>query len=106
MKKGSERWTCSVWRREDSVDFIVAIQYLKGDNKQEGGRRFTWSDSDMKRENVFKIKEGRFRIDMKRKFFTQTVVRHWHMLPREAVNVPSLEALRARLDGALGSLIQ
>jgi len=32
------------------------------------------------------------------------VVRHWHRLPREAVGAPSLEVLKARLDGALGSL--
>jgi len=31
-------------------------------------------------------------------------VTHWHKLPREAVDTPSLEALKARLDLALGSL--
>jgi len=31
-------------------------------------------------------------------------VRQWHRLPREAVGAPSLELLKARLDGALGSL--
>ncbi|KFZ55828.1 hypothetical protein N321_13973, partial [Antrostomus carolinensis] len=43
--------------------------------------------------------------DIRRKFFTQRVVRHWPRLPREAVNAPSLEAFKARLDGALGNLI-
>jgi len=33
------------------------------------------------------------------------VVRHWHKLPRETVDAPSLEMLKARLDGALDSLI-
>ena len=32
------------------------------------------------------------------------VVRAWHRLPREAVDNPSLEVPKARLDGALGSL--
>jgi len=36
---------------------------------------------------------------------SQRVVRHWHRLPREAVDAPSLEAIKARLDGDLGSLI-
>jgi len=31
-------------------------------------------------------------------------MRQWNRLPREAVGAPSLEALKARLDGALGSL--
>jgi len=33
------------------------------------------------------------------------VVRHWHRLPRVVVDAPSLEVLKARLDGALCSLI-
>jgi len=31
-------------------------------------------------------------------------VRHWHRLQREAVEAPSLEAFKARLDETLGSL--
>ncbi|KFU97587.1 hypothetical protein N339_01401, partial [Pterocles gutturalis] len=55
--------------------------------------------------NGFKLREGRFKLDIRRKFFTQRVVRHWNRLPREAVDAPSLEAFKARLDGALGSLL-
>jgi len=49
--------------------------------------------------------KGRFRLDMRRKFFTQMVVTHWNRLPKDAVVAPSLEALQARLDVALCSLI-
>ncbi|KFZ57580.1 hypothetical protein N321_02057, partial [Antrostomus carolinensis] len=55
--------------------------------------------------NGFKLRKGRFWLDFRRKFFTQSVARHWNRLPREVVDVPSLEAFKAKLDGALGSLI-
>jgi len=53
----------------------------------------------------FKLKEGRFRLDIKRKSFTQRVVMLWNRLPRLTVDDPSLEAFKARLFGAPGSLV-
>ena len=43
-------------------------------------------------------------MDMRGKFFSQRVVRQWNRLPKEAVDAPSLQASKARLDVALGSL--
>jgi len=50
------------------------------------------------------LEEDRFRLDI-RKFFTVRVVRHWNRLPSEVVDAPSLEAFRARLDGAVSNLV-
>ncbi|KFR12156.1 hypothetical protein N306_10946, partial [Opisthocomus hoazin] len=55
--------------------------------------------------NGFKLKEGRFRLDIRKKFFTMRVVKHLHRLPREAVDAPSLEVFKARLDGALSKMV-
>ena len=57
------------------------------------------------RENGYKLEEGRFRLDIRKKFFSVGVVRHWNRLPSEVVDVPSLEAFRARLDRALSNLV-
>ncbi|KFV57581.1 hypothetical protein N341_05532, partial [Tyto alba] len=53
----------------------------------------------------FKLKEGRFRLDIRKKFFTMRVVKHWNKFPREVVDALSLETFQARLDGALSNLI-
>ena len=44
-------------------------------------------------------------MDVRGKFFIKRVVRCWNRLPREVVDAPSLEVFKARLDGALGSLV-
>ena len=53
----------------------------------------------------FKLRQGRFGLDIRRKFFTQRVVTQWNRLPKGAVDAPSVEAFKARLDVALGSLV-
>jgi len=62
-------------------------------------------NSDSMRGNGFKLKQGRFRVDIRKKFFTMSVVKHWNGLPREAVEAPSLETFQTRLDRALSNLI-
>ena len=68
----------------------VPFQYLKRAYKQEGERLFTRMNSDRTRGNGFKLRQGRFRLDIRKKFFTQRVVMHWNRLPKEVVDAPSI----------------
>ena len=86
-------------------DLIAAFQYLKGAYKQEGSQLFERGDNGGTGGNGFKLKEGRFRLDVKGKFFTVRVMRCWNRLPREVVDAPSLKVFNTWLNGALGSLV-
>ncbi|KFQ31285.1 hypothetical protein N332_05168, partial [Mesitornis unicolor] len=55
--------------------------------------------------NGFKQEKGRFRLDIRKKFFTMRVVDHWHRFPRAVLEASSLKTFEVRLDGALSNLI-
>ena len=77
----------------------------EGAYKKAGEGVFIRAYSDRTRGNGFKLEKGKFRLGIKKKFFTVRVVRHWNRLPSEVVDVPSLEALKTRLDGTVSNLV-
>ncbi|GAB0203573.1 hypothetical protein GRJ2_002822900 [Grus japonensis] len=95
----------SLEKRQPQGDLIVAYQYLKGAYRKAGEGLFIRACSDRTRGNGFKLKEGRLRLDVRKKFFTVRVVRHCNRLPREVVDAPSLEVFKTRLDEALGNVV-
>ncbi|KFV64685.1 hypothetical protein N307_01686, partial [Dryobates pubescens] len=55
--------------------------------------------------NGLKLQQGRFRLDIRRKFLTRRVVELWNRLPRDMVEAWSLKTFKIRLDVTLGSLV-
>jgi len=92
MIRGQEHLSCeerlrelglfSLEKRRLQGDLIVAFQYLKEAYKQEGERLFVRVESGRIRRNSLKLRQGWFRLDIRRKFFTQRVVMHWNRLPK------------------------
>ncbi len=68
----------------------MAFQYTKGSYRKEGDRLIRRVCGNSTRGNVFKLKDGRFRLDIRKNYFTMRVVRHWNRLPRDVAGAPSL----------------
>ena len=96
--------TRSAWRRLLG-DFITAFQYLKGAYRKDGEYQFSRTCCNRTRSSGFKLRGGRFRLDIRKKFFTIRVVKEWNRLRKEVVESLSLETFKVRLDDSLSNLI-
>jgi len=102
----ADTWCCHCWVASSLLgDLIAVYKVLKACSRGEGADLLPLVTSDRPRGNWMKLRQWKFILDMRKRFFTGRMVGHWNRVPREVVTAPNLSEFKECLHDVLNHIV-